>query len=189
MWVCVRECSFTTASIYIIMVTSVYNFIFSFGGIKCLFICYTIMIVFFLKPDTMKKNYSHCQPSLCCVWQHRRVTPLENTVLSFIFQCKHWWFVLPRERCAAYLDCKTMCSNLKQNNLNLYLWSFRTRGYETILRCKSQLAWKLECFVWNAKSLTLTLKSLLSKSPRREKNTTIRLLYKIINEICHETQP
>lgn len=34
MWVCVRECSFTTASIYIIMVTSVYNFIFSFGGIK-----------------------------------------------------------------------------------------------------------------------------------------------------------
>lgn len=46
MWVCVRECSFTTASIYIIMVTSVYNFIFSFGGIKCLFICYTIMIVF-----------------------------------------------------------------------------------------------------------------------------------------------
>lgn len=62
-------------------------------------------------------------------------------------------------------------------------------GYETILRCKSQLAWKLACFVWNAKSLTLTLKSLLSKSPRREKNTTIRLLYKIINEICHETQP
>lgn len=44
-------------------------------------------------------------------------------------------------------------------------------------------------FVRNARSLTLTLKSLLSKSPKRKKNTTVRLFYKIINKICQEIQP
>lgn len=87
--------------------------IFSVEWIKSLFICYAIMIVFFNSWHNKKKKLQSLPtPTSPCSDSTEELLPLK-TQCSLFFQCKHWWFVLPRESCAAYLDRK----------LSVLIWS------------------------------------------------------------------